>query len=262
MELVLPTGVQPAKSSVESAVPLAPGDGRLARAAGIEPNTSCLEDRHAAHYATPAKWNSRNGRARRRCSIRPALSVLHDPIDRDGIATGFARWRRVQGSNLWSRRTRRVSTALPYRSANSPNSNGALDWTRTSIGPFRKRLTIQLVHERTLEAPAGAAPAIAVLQTAAFLFRHGAIGCAHRNRTCLNGFRIRRLTARPARDSHSPVRSPVELFTGDWPSRQDSNLHTFAFVALLIQLSYGKEDGTASGTRTRVDRLRTGRPCR
>jgi hypothetical protein len=27
----------------------------LARAAGIEPNTSCLEDRHAAHYATPAK---------------------------------------------------------------------------------------------------------------------------------------------------------------------------------------------------------------
>ena len=54
MNLVLPTGVQPAKSSVESAVPLAPGDGRLARAAGIEPNTSCLEDRHAAHYATPA----------------------------------------------------------------------------------------------------------------------------------------------------------------------------------------------------------------
>ena len=54
-ELVLPTGVQPAKSSVESAVPLAPGDGRLVRAAGIEPNTSCLEDRHAAHYATPAK---------------------------------------------------------------------------------------------------------------------------------------------------------------------------------------------------------------
>ena len=53
--MVLPTGVQPAKSSVESAVPLAPGDGRLARAAGIEPNTSCLEDRHAAHYATPAK---------------------------------------------------------------------------------------------------------------------------------------------------------------------------------------------------------------
>jgi hypothetical protein len=55
LQLVLPTGVQPAKSSVESAVPLAPGDGRLVRAAGIEPNTSCLEDRHAAHYATPAK---------------------------------------------------------------------------------------------------------------------------------------------------------------------------------------------------------------
>ena len=42
------------KSGVESAVPLAPGDGRLVRAAGIEPDTSCLEDRHAAHYATPA----------------------------------------------------------------------------------------------------------------------------------------------------------------------------------------------------------------
>jgi hypothetical protein len=40
MNVFLPTGVQPAKSSVESAVPLAPGDGRLARAAGIEPNTS------------------------------------------------------------------------------------------------------------------------------------------------------------------------------------------------------------------------------
>jgi hypothetical protein len=70
-----------------------------------------------------------------------------------------------------SRRTRRVSTALPYRSANSPihivirqdsgrlTSDGALDWTRTSIGPFRRRLTVQLVHERMLEAPAGAAPA-------------------------------------------------------------------------------------------------------
>ena len=57
LNLVLPTGVQPAKSSVESAVPLAPGDGRLVRAVGIEPNTSCLEDRHAAHYATPAKFN-------------------------------------------------------------------------------------------------------------------------------------------------------------------------------------------------------------
>ena len=86
LNLVLPTGVQPAKSSVESAVPLAPGDGRLVRAAGIEPNTSCLEDRHAAHYATPARVESRNGRESRRCSIRPALSVSQDPIDRDGIA--------------------------------------------------------------------------------------------------------------------------------------------------------------------------------
>ena len=58
VNLVLPTGVQPSKSSVESAVPLAPGDGRLVRAAGIEPDTSCLEDRHAAHYATPARMES------------------------------------------------------------------------------------------------------------------------------------------------------------------------------------------------------------
>ena len=36
---------------------------------------------------------------------------------------------------------------------------GALGWTRTSIGPFRRRLTVQLVHERVLEAPAGAAAA-------------------------------------------------------------------------------------------------------
>ena len=43
---------------------------------------------------------------------------------------------------------------------------------------------------------------MAVLQTAAFLFRHRAqFGCAHRSRTCLDGFRIRRLTDRPARDN-------------------------------------------------------------
>src|SRR6185312_11991217 len=82
VQLVLPTGVQPAKSGVESAVPLAPGDGRLVRAAGIEPDTSCLEDRHAAHYATPARMEDE----KRRCSIQPALSVSQDPIDRDGIA--------------------------------------------------------------------------------------------------------------------------------------------------------------------------------
>jgi hypothetical protein len=86
MNLVLPTGVQPAKSSVESAVPLAPGDGRLVRAAGIEPNTSCLEDRHAAHYATPARMEQPQWTRRARCSVRPALSILQDPIDRDGIA--------------------------------------------------------------------------------------------------------------------------------------------------------------------------------
>ena len=33
----------------------------------------------------PQEWSSRNGRGRRRCSVRPALSVLQDPIDRDGI---------------------------------------------------------------------------------------------------------------------------------------------------------------------------------
>jgi hypothetical protein len=100
-----------------------------------------------------------------------------------------------------SRRTRRVSTALPYRSANSPNSNGALDWTRTSIGPFRRRLTVQLVHERMLEAPAGAAPALGGFADRRVpVSPRGRIGCAHRNRTCLNGFRVRRLTARPARD--------------------------------------------------------------
>jgi len=153
-----------------------------------------------------------------------------------------------------SRRTRRVSTALPYRSANSPiqmvipaefkpppvpigsacsiPADGALDWTRTSIGPFRRRLTIQLVHERMLEAPAGAAPAHdGFADRRVPVSPRGQIGCAHRNRTCLNGFRVRRLTDRPARDSHWPVRSPVERFTDDWPSRQDSNLYTFAFVA-------------------------------
>ena len=86
VQLVLPTGVQPAKSSVESAVPLAPGDGRLARAAGIEPNTSCLEDRHAAHYATPARMEQPQWTRIARCSVRSALSILQDPIDRDGIA--------------------------------------------------------------------------------------------------------------------------------------------------------------------------------
>jgi hypothetical protein len=48
----------------------------------------------------PQDWNSRNKRGRRRCSVWPALSVLHDPIDRDGIAHWVRAWRRVQGSNL------------------------------------------------------------------------------------------------------------------------------------------------------------------
>jgi hypothetical protein len=33
----------------------------------------------------PQEWNSRDGRGRRRCRVRPALSVLRDPIDREGI---------------------------------------------------------------------------------------------------------------------------------------------------------------------------------
>ena len=98
-------------------------------------------------------------------------------------APGFLDGGEYRDRTCASQRTRRVSTALPYRSANSPIQNGdlgrtsnlrpcrqssdgsqltndgALDWTRTSIGPFRRRLTIQLVHERMLEAPAGAAPA-------------------------------------------------------------------------------------------------------
>ena len=120
-ELVLPTGVQPAKSSVESAVPLAPGDGRLARAAGIEPNTSCLEDRHAAHYATPARME------RPQWTRKAPLQLSASAIRLTG--SDRARWDHRHGSRdggeyrdrtCASRRTRRVSTALPYRSANSP----------------------------------------------------------------------------------------------------------------------------------------------
>ena len=120
-ELVLPTGVQPAKSSVESAVPLAPGDGRLVRAVGIEPNTSCLEDRHAAHYATPARMEQPRW-TRKTPSPRSAGAIRLTGSDR-------SRWDRPPPSRnggeyrdrtCASRRTRRVSTALPYRSANSP----------------------------------------------------------------------------------------------------------------------------------------------
>ena len=107
----------------------------------------------------PQQWSRRNGREKRRCSIRPALSVSQHPTIAWDRPPGSRDGGEYRDRTCASRRTRRVSTALPYRSANSPNSNGALGWTRTSIGPFRKRLTIQLVHERTLEAPAGAAPA-------------------------------------------------------------------------------------------------------
>lgn len=120
-ELVLPAGVQPAKSSVESAVPLAPGDGRLVRAAGIEPNTSCLEDRHAAHYATPARMEQPPS-TRKAPLQRSAGAIRLTGSDR-------SRWDNRPGSRdggeyrdrtCASRRTRRVSTALPCRSANSP----------------------------------------------------------------------------------------------------------------------------------------------
>ena len=160
MNLVLPTGVQPAKSGVESAVPLAPGDGRLARAAGIEPNTSCLEDRHAAHYATPARMSRRNGRGKRRCSIRPALSSYKIR----SIAMGIAHRARVMAESTGIEPVRpegldalapRCLTARPTLQFKWRARAGL----RTSIGPFRRRLTIQLVHERMLEAPAGAAPA-------------------------------------------------------------------------------------------------------
>lgn len=48
-----------------------PRDRRLARAAGIEPDTSCLEDRHAAHYATPATMNDHNERLVESTGIEP-----------------------------------------------------------------------------------------------------------------------------------------------------------------------------------------------
>ena len=132
-ELVLPTGVQPAKSSVESAVPLAPGDGRLVRAAGIEPNTSCLEDRHAAHYATPARmeqpqWTRKAPPQRSASAIRLAGSDRSQRDRRPGSRDGGE----YRDRTCASRRTRRVSTALPYRSANSPIQNGDLGRTQAS----------------------------------------------------------------------------------------------------------------------------------
>ena len=119
--MVLPTGVQPAMSSVESAVPLAPGDGRLVRAAGIEPDTSCLEDRHAAHYATPARleqpqWTRKAPLQRSAGAIRLTTSDR----SRWDRPTGVEYGGEYRDRTCASRRTRRVSTALPYRSANSP----------------------------------------------------------------------------------------------------------------------------------------------
>jgi hypothetical protein len=174
----------------------------------------------------------------RRCSIRPALSVPQNPIDRDGIAhrlrvmaesTGIEPVR-PEGLDALAPRCLTARPTLRFIGGHGRTqtcvrahrrrllypAEGALDWTRTSIGPFRRRLTVPLVHERVLEAPAGAAPAHSGFADRRVpVSPRGQIGCAHRNRTCLNGFRVRRLTARPARDSHPPVSALVELFTGD-----------------------------------------------
>lgn len=87
-------------------------------------------------------------------------------------------------------------------------NDGALDWTRTSIGPFRRRLTIQLVHERMLEAPAGAAPA------------HG-------------GFADRRVPVSP-RGQIARANRRLAFPAGLEPA------YLRVRSALLIQLSYGK----------------------
>ena len=135
----------------------------------------------------------------------------------------------------------RCLTARPTLQFN----DGALGRTRTSIGPFRRRLTVQLVHERMLEAPAGATPAHGGFADRRVpVSPRGQIGCAHRSRTCLSGFRVRCLADRPARDdglgsvlrprasaAQTRCSSARALPSRDWPSRQDSNLHTFAFVA-------------------------------
>ena len=155
----------------------------------------------------PQEWSRRNGRGRRRCSIRPALSVSQHPTIAWDRPPGSRDGGEYRDRTCASRRTRRVSTALPYRSANSPiqmawkaitcaqasdaiglssgqlTNDGALDWARTSIGPFRRRLTVQLVHERMLEAPAGAAPAHGGFADRRVpVSPRGPIGCAHRNR--------------------------------------------------------------------------------
>lgn len=82
---------------------------RLVRAAGIEPDTSCLEDRHAAHYATPAGMSHRNEGL--------AESTGIEPVHPEGFD---------------------VSTALPCRSANSPVQ--VVMARSTGLEPARGRL--------------------------------------------------------------------------------------------------------------------------
>ena len=157
----------------------------------------------------PQEWRRRNGRGRRRCSVRPAPSVLQDLIDRDGI-TDPVRVMAVS-TGIEPVRPEGLDALAPRCLTARPtlHSNGALGWTRTSIGPFRRRLTVRLVHERACWKPRPVLPRLmAVLQTAAFLFRHGA-----------------KLSAR----------------TDDWPSRQELEpAYLRVRSALLIQLSYGK----------------------
>ena len=146
-------------------------------------------------------------------------------------------------------RIRRVSTALPLPlgQLSSSGGDGALDWTRTSTGPFRTRLTVRLVDERMPGGPGRCCP-----------------GSSRFCRPPRSGFATGpNLAARTGvepvwTDSESvawPIgqatimvsvggfEPPIPCFQGrwdgqaplraddDWPSRQDSNLHTFAFVA-------------------------------
>jgi hypothetical protein len=113
-----------------------------------------------------------------------------------------------------------------------------LDLADGRLGPFRRRLTVQLVHERMLEAPAGAAPAHGGFADRRVpVSPRGQIGCAHRNRTCLNGVRVRRLTDRPARDSH-------------WSVQHDLNARLLRPKRSALPLSYTPVIGLPDRTRT------------
>src|SRR6185312_15942438 len=80
MEFVLPAGVQPATSGVESAVPFGPRRWQ-AGAGGLDrTGTSCLEDRHAAHYATPARRNHRSHDA---CVMAESTGI--EPVHPEGL---------------------------------------------------------------------------------------------------------------------------------------------------------------------------------